>query len=451
MTVARWLAEGLALGHAVEVRDPGAWITFDEGVRTDDWYQPAYGAPVREDTAGWSRLTAFLRGADRLSEPQLALALCDRDGRKRKLALRLADGHPALLPLVVLRCADWAAPVREQAREVLTRTLDPASAVRLGPLILRIGDRRRGDFALGLAGEVLSRASAEQFAPLLTDPDRAVRRFAHRQAITEGRLSPAELARTAAQDDDAVVRNLCAEAALAAVTEGGDWDDVVEPLLAARSPQSRAAGVTALRRLGRPERAVGFLADPAGLVRACARYVVRQHGTDPIPWYRDRCAELGDLALRPGAVIGLAECGQRGDAALLRPLLDHPAPGVRARAVAGLRILDVTDVPGMRALLDDPAPGVVREATLALLPSAGSLPEAWLTERLATGRSRAVRVSAYRLLYAQGGAVQRRVAMRTLNDPDERLRQRAEAAVRRWERSPYAVPVDADADADVTR
>ncbi|MFJ5971759.1 hypothetical protein [Streptomyces sp. NPDC093060] len=138
--------------------------------------------------------------------------------------------------------------------------------------------------------------------------------------------------------------------------------------------RARSAGVTALRRLERPEQAIGFLTDRSVLVRACARYAVRQYGTDPPPWYRDRCADPGDPALPPGAAIGLAECGTRADAALLWPLPDHPVPGVRTRAVAGLRTLDVTDLPRRRRLPDDPAPGVVGEATLAPLPSAGLPP-----------------------------------------------------------------------------
>jgi HEAT repeat protein len=201
--------------------------------------------------------------------------------------------------------------------------------------------------------------------------------------------------------------------------------------------------VTALRRLGRPGQAVGFLADRSALVRACARYVVRQHGADPVSWYRERCAGPAGPGPAPGAVIGLAECGTRADAALLWPLLDHAEPGVRAKAVAGLRTLDVTDVARMRRMLDDPAPGVVGEATRALLPSAGLLPEAWLAGRLEAGRPRWVRVSAYRLLVARGGTAALRAAVAVLGDPDERLRARGEWAVRlelRWARVGWPDP-----------
>ncbi|WP_225830979.1 hypothetical protein [Streptomyces sp. NK08204] len=430
ISAARWLVEGGALADVVGTGGPAAWLEFDEGVREDQWYLPPDVVPVWEATDGGRALIAALRAGGPLTDPHLALALCHRDGRIRHRALGRAAGRPELLPLVVLRCADWAPPVRERARELLARELDDAAAVRLAPLVLRIGRRGRGDFAAGLLRDLLDRADKERLAPLLAAADRAVRRFAYGLAVQRGLLSPGELARAAAREDDIVVRNLCADAASAGAGEQ-DAEEVLEALLGARNPQARSAGVTALRRLGRHERATGFLADRSALVRACARYVVRQHGTDPLPWYRQRCADPADPGLPPGAALGLAECGQRLDAGLLWPLLDHPVAGVRARAVAGLRLLDVTDVPRMRRMLDDPAPGVVREATLALLPSARLLPEQWLTERLGAGRPRWVRVSAYRLLDAHGGAVRLRAAMALLDDPDERLRARAEQTVRR--------------------
>ncbi|MER8014557.1 hypothetical protein ABTW94_05895 [Streptomyces griseoluteus] len=351
-------------------------------------------------------------------------ALCHRDGRVRYRALAGAAGYPELFPLVVVRCADWAEPVRTRAREVLAEILDAGTAVTLAPVILRVADRHRGDHALALLDGVLRRAPRERLAPLLVSGDRTVRRFAYRLAVAEGSLSPVELARAAAGDDDAVIQGRCAQAAAA----GGVHAEVAEILLGARNRQARSAGVTALRRLGRPERAVEFLADRSALVRACARYVVRQHGIDPLPWYRTRCADPG---VEPGAAIGLGECGERADAPLLWGLLEHPEPGVRARAVAGLRRLDVTDVRRLRPLLDDPAPGVVGEATLALLPSARALPEEWLLSRLDAGRPRWERVSAWRLLDAHGDVVRLRAAVPLLGDPDVRLRTWAGHAVRR--------------------
>ncbi|RAJ48540.1 MULTISPECIES: hypothetical protein [unclassified Streptomyces] len=107
-----------------------------------------------------------------------------------------------------------------------------------------------------------------------------------------------------------MVQDLCATAALAALDEEEAYEDVLPPLLSAGNPRARSAGVTGLRRAGRPKRAEPFLGDPSALVCACARYVVRQQGGDPAAWYRERCAAPDTLELPPGP----AECGNRADA-----------------------------------------------------------------------------------------------------------------------------------------
>ncbi|WP_306305219.1 hypothetical protein [Streptomyces maremycinicus] len=104
---------------------------------------------------------------------------------------------------------------------------------------------------------------------------------------------------------------------------------------------------------------------------------------------------------------------------------------MRARAVAGLRVLDAADARRLLPLLDDPAPAVVREVTAAVLPSAELLPEEWLVERLGAGRPRPVRIAAFRLLTERGGTAGRRALTVLRNDPDDALRQRAARAVRR--------------------
>ncbi|GLP68711.1 hypothetical protein TUSST3_53340 [Streptomyces sp. TUS-ST3] len=440
------LAEGAVLRDALfGAGDPAAWIALDEAVRHSD-RSSADGTwmPTWQRTERGRTLTDALRRGEPLADGPLALALCHRDGRIRERALGMVAGRPELLPLVVVRCADWAEPVRDLARTRWAEAITVETAVALAPLALRIAVRHRGDFAVGLVDKVLRSADREALLPLLTHADRAVRRFVHRLAVEEGLLSPAELARTAARDEDTVVQGLCSEAALAAVAEGDADDDVLEPLLTARNPRARSAGVTALRRAGLGERAAGFLGDRAGLVRAGARYVVRQSGGDPVEWYRRRCA-TGDLAtLSAGVVSGLAECGDRRDAESLWRLTSHPDPVVRTRAVGGLRALDVLDVPRLRVLLDDPAPGVVREATWALVPSARMLDAGWLLERLAVTRSRETRVSAFRLLNAHDGVVRLRAAAALVDDPDDKLRHWARQSVLRWRPTDKVPPGSAE-------
>lgn len=426
------LADGMPLERALATADPCAWLALDAGVRDVPWYglgvpgARRYARPRIDELAGFD-------------DPRLALALCHRDGRVREAAVHRSRHRPDLLPLVVVRCADWAAPVRERARHVLSEALDVHAAVALAALILRVGRRQRGAFGVGVLEETLRHAPRERFSALFTDPDRAVRRFAYRLAIARRLLSPVELARAAHRDDDTVVQDLCASAALATLADLWDGDvsddvpdDVLTPLLTARNPRTRSAGVTALRASGQPHRAEAYLADRSALVRACARYVVRQHGDDPAARYRRWCADPQDPAIAPGAVIGLAECGDRADAGTLWPLVAHPAAGVRAQALAGLRALDVTDVARLRPLLDDPAPAVVRQATVSLLPCAKQLTAPWLTERTGPHRLRHVRLAAFRLLDARGGIVALRAAVGLLNDPDDKLRTWAGQSVQRW-------------------
>ncbi|MYW62607.1 hypothetical protein GTY65_00715 [Streptomyces sp. SID8379] len=403
------------------------------------WYAARY-------LTRWERLAPLPAALGQADEARLALALCHRDGRIRQEALEWAVGHPALLPLIVIRCADWAAPVRERARSLLRGVLGPEAAVRLTPLALQVGRRDRGGFGVETIEASLRGASRDDLAPLLAAPDRSVRRFAHRFAVDRGLLSLAELAQTAAHDTDPAVQDVCATAALAALRHDRSFDVVLPLLLSARNPRTRAAGVTALRSAGRTQQAVGYLGDRSGLVRACARYVLRTDGIDPVRWYRQQVAAPDDAALRPGAVIGLAECGDRADAALLRPLLVHPAAGVRARAVAGLRELECATTQLLRPLLDDPASAVVRETVIALLPSARALPADWLLEHLDAERARHIRLGAFRLLDARGGTEALRAAAELLHDPDPKLRFWAGQCVRRWRPTADAPRGDAEVE-----
>ncbi|WP_330237561.1 hypothetical protein [Streptomyces sp. NBC_00525] len=426
---AQRLADGAPLRSALDVADPADWLALDAGVREVAWYRPQF-------LPGWEHSAPLPPDLTQVGESGLALALCHRNGRIRQEAVRQSERYPALLPLVVIRCADWVGPVREQARQSLCAALNVDSALDLASLVLRVGRRDRGAFGVDLLSQILRQAAVGQLAVLFADHDRVVRRFAYRLAVEGKLLRPAELARVAAGDQDTVVQDLCATAALTALANEEDYEDVLPSLLSARNPRVRSAGVTALRRAGRPQQAEPFLSDRSALVRACARYVVRQQGGDPVAWYRERCAAAGDPELPPGAAIGLAECGNRADAGLLWPLLAHPEAGVRARAVAGLRALDRTDAKQLRPLLDDPASGVVRETVAALLPSADKLPADWLLERTGSERPRHVRLGAFRLLDAHGGIVALRAAVGLFEDPDLKLRTWAAQSVQRWRPSP---------------
>ncbi|OKJ71616.1 hypothetical protein [Streptomyces sp. CB02460] len=380
-TAVRRLAEGRPLREALGGRDSAEdWVALDLAVRYPPWYAPD----------GWDA-----SARDRNTGPGTALGLCHPSGRIREAALDRVSRYPDLLPLLIVRCTDWATPVRERARDLLASAEVPA-LVAQAELIMLLGRRERGGFAVELLGRVLRECPAETLHPLLASEDRATHRFAHRIAVERGLLPPLRLARIAAHSGDVVLQDLCAEAAL---RQSGDAD-VLGVLLAARPPRVRAAGVTALRRAGRYEEARAHLTDRSGVVRACARYVVRQGGTDPLPLYRELCTRE---AVAPGAAAGLGECGDRkADADTLWALVRRPDPAVRAQAVNGLRALDAVRREGLMPLLDDPSSAVVRAATRALLPHAAEFPVAWLRGRDSPESRRAVRVGARRLLRAAG-------------------------------------------------
>ncbi|MGW1297323.1 hypothetical protein [Streptomyces sp. NPDC002533] len=423
------VSEGATPEEAFDTASAGAWLAFDDGVRNLDDRPWLFTRPPGEPERPAPTLLDRLRGrrgsgaAPPASPPPPppAIALCAPDGRVREAALDAVRTAPGLRPLLVVRCADWAAPVRGKARKLLAEL--PGDALfPLAGLILRLARRDRGDFARTLLEDALREGSAAGVLALTTAPDRATYRLAYRIAVERGLLTPMELAATAATSGDVTLQDLCADAAVAAVETGGDVeasadaepggavergadvepgsDAVLDRLLAARAPRVRAAGVTALRRAGRHGDAEPFLADRSAVVRACARYVLRQGGVDPLPAYRALCAEP---AAHPAAAAGLGECGDRvTDAGVLWALVEHPVPAVRLHAVSGLRALDVVVRERLTPLLDDPSPAVVRAATRALLPEAAGIPEHLLRERSAPDRPRAVRVAADRLLREAG-------------------------------------------------
>lgn len=385
------LARGTPLGSALDTTDPASWVALDAEVRTP-------GSRIADSLPTRHRLRSLPPGPPSpVEEPLIALALCHPNGRVRSAALERAAGSPQLRPLLVIRCADWAGPVRDRAQALLA-DVPGTELIALSGLILFLRRRDRGGFAFTLLEGALRKGPDADVRALLTSGDREVRRFGHGLAIDRRLLTAAELARTAVgATDDVRLQILCAEAALAR-TDGCDHEEVVVPLLSARSAMVRSAGVTGLRRTGRHEKAVPHLADRSAMVRACARYVLRQAGIDPLPLYRSMCAEP---AARPPAAAGLGECGGPPEADTLCALTAHPLASVRAHAVSGLRALDAVRSERVEPLLDDPVPAVVRAAARALRPYAAGLDEDRLRARLAPDRLPATRKAARLLLDAQ--------------------------------------------------
>ncbi|MFZ3496430.1 hypothetical protein ACODT5_24990 [Streptomyces sp. 5.8] len=403
---------GTPLDEVVDTEDPAAWTALDIGVR--------HMAPYRGEVFA----------------SRTATALCHWDGRIRERAVAEAAGTPELLPLIVLRCADWTPQVREAARRVVTdalRETGEATLRALTPMVTHLAERREGRWAAGAFEAALREPRyAAVRAELCSHGHLRTRRAAVRITLEAAHSFTApELARHTAGEADAVLRQLWTRAAMAALAAHGPEDSAVDALLAARSGFVRAAGVTALRAAGRTGEAPRYLADPSATVRACARWLLRQDGGDARTAYLRLCAGLPS----PGAVLGLAECAERADSAVLTGLLGHRDGGIRAAAVAGLRLLDGPG-PGteaLTALLDDPSPAVVREVTRSLLPVADRLPTGPLVARTARDHPAHLRRAALRLLAAQGADEGLPALTSALDDPDPALRRTALALLRRWD------------------
>lgn len=442
----RQAAEGRAAAAALLRGGRPGWAGAHRPTLPLSWI--AFDAEVRRAHSSWHRGSPTV---DRIE-----IRLCHPDGRVRAAAL---DAPGAPLPLVAIRCADWVPAVAERARQVLSAALtaDPApTLVELTPLVLRLAARERGAWARDLFEDALravdpvpapwwrparpgrwwrpARAARTMtgeepdtvLAWLRRSGDLPTRRFATRLTLDSGVFGVRELARRARVERDPATALLWGEAALSALAADGPDDEAIDDLLRGHVPSVRAGGVTALRRAGRAAEAAAHLADRSGLVRACARWLVRQDGGDPYALCRRLVEEPAGVS--PHAVTGFAECAPRADAPLLRALVERPGRGgdaVQAAAVAGLRTLDAVDADLLRPLLDDPSPAVAREASLGLVPLADGLPAAWLLSRIAPGLPAHTRRAAYRVLHAGGGIDGLRASVELLGDPDPALRRLA--------------------------
>ncbi|MBE1498756.1 HEAT repeat protein [Amycolatopsis lexingtonensis] len=308
--------------------DVRRWVDFDLAVRR--WWRPN----LAFRTAGLGR---------RPPREVLAEAACYADGRVREAAVeRLAAGDdPEALPLLLIRCVDWVAPVREAARKAALSKLDEPALRAMLPLIAVLGRRQVDAWMPTLFRDNLPRV----LDTALALEDRASRRWAHTEALD---LLPRErLLDIARRDHDLVVRTLCGTALL-------DRGEFVGELLAAGSPKIRMRALTLV-----DEATVeAHLADRSSLVRSMAQALVLKAGGDPAAHYRT-------LPASPGAIAGLGETGTAEDAWRLEQHLADERPRVRALAVRGLRRI-APESAAVRPLLTDPSPAVARQAVAFL-------------------------------------------------------------------------------------
>ncbi|GAA4135811.1 hypothetical protein [Actinomadura keratinilytica] len=403
--------------RALSAAEPRTWLRLDTALRS--WH--AYtGAPGVKPPVDANALDVLI-------------AACSNDGRVRQAAVATTAMRtdPRLWPILVIRTADWAAPVRNSARTVLRYALAAArgggrtsALLKAVGVALRIRGRTRADAIMAMVTEAVRNDAPAVLAEARRLSSPPTRRWAYRLWL-DGAVALDALVEAAVRETDIVCRMLCAEAAAQRALAEGDARPL-ERMLASRNARVQAEALTALVRLGRADRGRDFLASRSALVRATAQWAVRETGADPAELYRSAQASAAEL---PGLVAGLGECGDARDVERVRPYLRHERPRVRAAAVRAFHRLGGPDEE-LAVLLTDPSPAVVRAVTRRRVTA---LPAERLRELLAdAARPRHVRQGAFHLLKTRGAWTRVEAALLLLTCDDPVLEQIARADLLAW-------------------
>ncbi|GAB2514676.1 hypothetical protein [Lysobacter humi (ex Lee et al. 2017)] len=379
--------------------------------------------------AAWSphtlRHIASCPVQDEMRHALLFIACAQPDGRERQKAVwRLAD-FPAYLTLAaaLVRCDDWAAPVRFAARDAVVRLLplcQPVDVLAAWPLVLRLQKRKRaGDPWLeeAVEGWMLLPANAEVLRAALASNASVMRHWAYCRAIDRG----GDLWVSAVLQPDpriglyALVR---AQTALDPVSLG----DLAKAGLRAPHPVIRRES---LRTLSGTDQAAAASMLPSALldrsagVRRLAAYLMRQKGLDPRLEWRSALDRAG-LPFPLGALASLSEAPEEEDDPRFRPLLTAARSQVRQLALRGVLHLSAPISPAeLAGLLDMGGRRVIATLADAVRESAIWLDNALILSVLASGEARQARLQHLRTLLCIGGLWDRLDQLLALHVPPE--------------------------------
>lgn len=403
---------------------PRTWLRLDAELRgLRHWFRPG---------DQWQQLTdAAWAGSNPLA---LLLVACSGDGhmRQRAVLTPLMGSDQRLLPVLVIRSADWVKQVRVDARRVLFEALyaaDGDGLIRAAGVAMEMRDWSRGDFAVAAVSEALRTGTGGALDAARASDDIQVRRLAYRLWLESGHANSDAVMQAALSERDNICQSLVAEAAVRAAVRDGRRD-TLDRLLAARFARVRVEALAGLVRIGQPGAAEDFLADPSAMTRATAQWAMRRAGRDAAERYRMMLASGDDSRLR-GVVAGLGECGTADDAESLVGFLRHDRPRVRAEAVRAVRRLGGT-LGQIAEMLTDPAPMVVRAVAAALRNRPDLLPAGRLWELLGAEQPRHIRHAAYKLLIVRDIWTRIEADLLLFADPDDLLRAFARSDLNGW-------------------
>jgi HEAT repeat protein len=361
-----------------------------------EWYWASDVTPVRVRALAPSPASA----------PGLASLHPNGFVREAAVERLTASDDPLAVPFLLIRANDWVGPVRGAAAAGLEAQLTRHGAghfVPSLPLVDRLLRVERNDLK-PLADRILNALASPEAAPALaagcSAPSRAVRRRCVELALAAKTIDMRALIEAGLRDPDPVVRTRVAKGAGKALA-WLDLEPLVGPMLASSTPAVRYSALDILwtqRATGAREVLERHLVDPHAHVRGTARWLLKNvPGFEAAASYRAALARATD-GTRVGALEGLAEVGDPGDATLAVPYLDHPRARVRTAAVHAVGALggEVHREPLIVAL-SDPSSKVSGAARRVLLRGGAIDPEritwAALRSQLAHERKGAIELA----------------------------------------------------------